>query len=68
MNLICKLFRHKTITKGYGNMYGSGKRIVCQRCGDVTKNFERRQNDTMQTGNSQMVNVGDSPVQGELGN
>ncbi len=63
MNILCKLFGHKTITKGYGNKYGSGKRIACTRCGDIVRNFERRQHEiSMQVGDSQVVRVEASPI------
>jgi hypothetical protein len=43
MNLLCKLLGHKIVKKGYGNMYGTGVKIVCIRCGYIIKDFNKKE-------------------------
>ena len=44
MNIICKLFGHKTITKKYGNKFGSGMKTSCSRCKYNLWDFHRQEN------------------------
>ena len=57
MNIICKLFGHKTITKKYGNKYGSGVKTTCPRCKYNLWNFNRKI----------LQRIAESDVNGNLG-
>jgi hypothetical protein len=50
MNLICKLLGHKTITKRYGNMYGSGDKTTCLRCKHKLLHFEKKELHVLSSG------------------